>query len=149
VASSRYPLEAVVSVRRGERMRAEGELANAQRGLARAERARADAQSTLAAHAASAPAAEAEQPGRRSSGLQLQRAAAFAERHARTARELREAIARAQAACDEAAATLRNAQAALAAAHGAEQLIERDHARFQQAQRRAAERAEEDEQDNA
>lgn len=149
MASSRYPLEAVVSVRRGERMRAEGELANAQRLLARAEQTRAEAESALAAHTASAPAAEPERPGQRSSGLQLQRAAGFAERHARTARELRQGLARAQAACAEAAATVRKAQAALASAHGAEQVIERDQARFQQAQRRAAERAEEDEQDNA
>ena len=149
MASSRYPLDAVVSVRRGERMRAEGELASALGEQARAERARSEAAQALAAHEASAPAAEAERPGQRSSGLQLQRAAAFAERQARTARELRAKLARAESALIAAQEQVRRARAALASAHGAEQLIERDRTRFEQAQRRAAERAEEDEQEGA
>ena len=136
MASPRYPLEAVVSVRGGERMRAEGELASALRVQARAERERARA-------------AEAEPAGRRCRGLQLQRAAAFAERRARSERALRIELARADAALVQAQGALRRAQAALAGAHGEEQVALRDRARFQQAQRRAAEQAEQDEQEGS
>jgi hypothetical protein len=41
------------------------------------------------------------------------------------------------------------AQATLAGAHGQERVIEQDRVRFQQAQRRAADRAEQDEQEGA
>jgi len=147
--SSRYPLDAVVSARRGARMRAEGELAGSLRALARSEQARAEAAAQLAAHVAAAPAAEPERPGVRSSGLELQRSAAFAHRHASVARALRAALARADAALTQAREEVRRAQAALAGAHGQEQVIERDRARFQQSQRRAAEQAEQDEQEGA
>jgi hypothetical protein len=149
MGSPRYPLEAVVNVRGGERMRAEGQLAAALRAQARAERERAEAAAALASHGAAAPAAEAALAGRLSSGLQLQRAVAYAERRARTERELRAALGRADAALAQAQATARRAQAALAGAHGEEQVVLRDRARFQQAQRRAAERAEQDEQDGS
>ena len=149
MASPRYPLEAVVSVRGGERMRAEGELTSALRAQARAERERARAAEALAAHGAAAPAAEAEPAGRRASGLQLQRAAAFAERRARSERALRIELARADAALVRAQGAVRRAQAVLAGAHGEEQVALRDRARFQQAQRRAAEQAEQDEQEGS
>jgi hypothetical protein len=149
VASSRYPLEAVVSARRGARMRAEGELGTALRVLARREQERAEVAAELAAHLATAPSAESGRPGQRSSGLELQRMAAYAERHARSARTLRDALARADAAVSSARQAVQQAQAALAGAHGQEQVIERDRIRFQQAQRRAADQAEQDEQEGA
>ncbi|HMI90144.1 MAG TPA: hypothetical protein VK509_02220 [Polyangiales bacterium] len=147
MASSRYPLDAVASARRAARTRAEGELAGALRALARSEQTRAEAAERLAEHAAAAPAAEPERPVLHASGLELQRAAAYAHRQASTARALRAALEREDEAVTQAQAEVRRAQAALAAAHGQEQLIERDRERFLQAQRRAAERAEQDEQE--
>jgi hypothetical protein len=116
--------------------------ANAELEHARGELARAEA--ALAAELAARPDAPADGIGA-IGALELQRAAAFSQRHAHAARVLREQVQRACARVAELAAAADAAQAGLAQAHAGERVIERDRERFESAQRRARDHAEQHE----
>jgi hypothetical protein len=81
--------------------------------------------------------------------LDLQRAAAYAARHAHATRRMRARLAQAQTDVDERTVALQRAQQALGEAHAGERVIERDRERWQNEQRREHERAEQLEMDEA
>src|SRR4051812_37231293 len=122
--AARYPHDAALTLRRSERMRAEGELASAQRALDRARQAHEQAAAALREQlAANGAGDQREQSGQRSSAVEVQRAAAFSQRQALAARQLRAAAERAQQQLHEAEAALQLAQQRLAVAHGREQAV--------------------------
>lgn len=144
---ARYPHDAALTLRRSERMRAEGELAGAQRACERARAARQEADGALEQHMASERArAASDRAEQRSSVVELQRAAAFTQRQAERKRRLRAALEHADVELLRAGAALERAQHTLAVAHGRERAVEQDRERFERDQHRAAEQAEEDEQ---
>jgi hypothetical protein len=140
VASERYPLHAAERLRSAQRARAEHVWLEAQAECARAGADVAHAERLLAEHAAE----QLEMPTvpASTSALELQRAAAFAQRRAAQARVLRERLSAARARAGEHERALREAQHALAEARSGERLLEQDRARFEGALRREREQAE-------
>jgi hypothetical protein len=128
--------------KRAERATATRELAQAQRALERALDDAAQAQRALAEHAARAPGVAAPAGSGTERALELQRAAAFARRHADDAGALREQVKRARAEVAALQAAVLAQQAALGSAHAGEQVVERDRERFERAQRKRAEHEE-------
>lgn len=145
---TRNPLDAAFRVRQAERMRAETDLAQALRDAERTEAALAHASAVVGAHMKAASATAAEQPGRRSRAFELQRTAAFAQRQSYELRRLRADLAVAEAHANGARRAVERAQTALAHALAQEQAVERERARLAQAERRAHDAAEQDEQDD-
>jgi hypothetical protein len=141
----RYPLGAVETIRRAARAKAEAELARADAELRRAcERAQA-ADRLLQEHVGRRPRIDA---GRsRVDALELQRAAAFERRHREQSERLRQDLSGARARVLELEQALLRAQKNLSEALAGEQVVERDHERFLDAERRERERSEQDEQD--
>lgn len=134
----RYRFEAAETLKQSRRADAEHALARGQRELTQATATLEQSRHALAEHLRGAPA-EPAQPAR---ALDLQRAAAFATRHAEVARTLRGHVGQAEAELARRKTQLEQLQHALGGAHAEQQLIERDRQRFEQAQRRELEQAE-------
>jgi hypothetical protein len=145
LADKRYKWEAAQSLQKARRAKAERDLADAKRELAAARTEHASAEQRLREHLDAAPA-ELQAGARQDSALELQRAAAFALRHARTKQELRAGCARARAQVAQLETAARNAEQALAQAHEAQRAIEHDRERWQAEQRRELEQLEQLEQ---
>jgi hypothetical protein len=141
VVSERYPQQAAERLRNAQRGGAELALAQANTELNAAYNALARAQAALDAHRAAAPQAPAGSEGP-IDALELQRAAAYAQRHTEHMRVLQQRVEHAQAQVTQRTAALCAAQDALAQARAGERVIERDRERFESAQRRAREQAE-------
>jgi hypothetical protein len=139
--SERYPREAAERLRAAQRGGAEHTVAQATADLSAAQDALARAQAELDAHRAQQPATPAAAQGP-IDALELQRGAAFAQRHTERTRALRARVQQAQTRVAQCAAGVSAAQDALASAHAAERVIERDRARFESARRREREQAE-------
>jgi hypothetical protein len=139
--SERYPREAAERLRTAQRGGAEHGLAQAAAELSAAHDALARAQAELDAHCAQQPAAPAATQGP-IGALELQRTAAFSQRHAEHTRALRARVEQAQACVARCTAAVSAAQGALASARAGERVIERDRERFESARRRAREQAE-------
>jgi hypothetical protein len=122
----RYRWQAAETLRQAEREAASQTLARAQRALAD--------------HQARAQAAGGELSSARA--LDLQRAAAFARRHAEVARTLSAALDRASGQVTALEAAVLREQAALASAHGGERAIASDRTRFERELRKQAEQRE-------
>jgi hypothetical protein len=140
VANDRYPLHAAERLRNAQRGQAERELADAQARWAEACAAIETAERALHVHAGRTPGAKP--VAQVITALELQREAAFAQRHADEARRLQECCGAARqrlVACETA---LRQAQDRLGLARASEHAIERNHARFDAAQRREHEQVE-------
>ena len=138
----RYPLQTAQRLRHGEQPQAEGALAVAVRALERAQQSRADAEQALNAHLAGMPTAASVDLGAAQSAIDVQRAAAFAQRTALTTRRLRAVLDAADVTLARSQAAVAEAQQALARAHGRAQVIDRDRARFEQDAQRSAREAE-------
>jgi chromosome segregation ATPase len=138
----RYRWHAVETLKGAQRANAALELARAERTLARAVEDAADAERALAEHAAQAPDATTSEEGTMRA-FELQRAAAYLDRHGEQARALRVELTRARAHVEALQATIVQRRATLAAAHEGEQAIERDRERFERDQRKRAEQGEE------
>jgi hypothetical protein len=134
----RYRFQAAETLKQAERAAAALELAQTEHALAAAQKDAAEAQRALAAHAAAVPAEVALDPGV-ARAFELQRAAAFAERHAETTRALRAELARIEAQAGLLEAAVLRSRSALARAHEGEQAIERDRERFARDQRKRSE----------
>lgn len=137
----RYPQQAAERLRNAQRGGAELALAQASSELNAAQEALARAQAALDAHRAAAPLAPAGAEGP-IDALELQRAAAFAQRHSERSRVLQQRVQQAQALVTQRTAAVSAAQDALAQARADERVIERDRERFESVQRRAREQAE-------
>jgi hypothetical protein len=138
VAGARYPLQIAERMREAERAAAERALSDALAAERTARAALDHAERVLGAHADERPAVEAALLGGGAAigALELQRRAAFAQRHADEARALRERCGAARDALAACEAARRAAQDAFGRARANQRAIERDHARFDAAQRR-------------
>jgi multidrug resistance efflux pump len=139
--AERYPQQAAERLRNAQRGGAEIALAQAGAELNAANEALARVQAAFDAHRTAAPDAPAGGQGP-IDALELQRGAAFAQRHAERTRVLWQHVLEAQAQVAQRTAALSSAQHALAHARADERVMERDRERFENAQRRAREQAE-------
>lgn len=127
MAADRYRWQALLTLRRARRSRALGELADARKQLQHAQRDVMQSQEALRLHRNSTPTAPAQSES--DSALELQRMAAFAQRHTDMHRELRAKLDRACAEVARRHERVSAAQAALASASADERVIEQDKER--------------------
>jgi hypothetical protein len=137
-AGTRYRLAPLLEARRAELLAAEAELTRAAAELGRAREAEARAAQALREHEAKA-VHEADEAHRAVSGLDLQRAAAYAARRAETAGVLRQTHADRLLDVHRGEAELARCRTALAEALSGLRALERDRERFEREARRQAE----------
>mgnify|MGYP001572838983 CR=1 FL=1 len=141
----RYPREAARTLRQADRARAEAAFERARAALQAAGTALERARAALAEHTACAPRA----PGKPGPGsvTDLRREAAYARAHADASRRLRAELRRAEGSVGGCRRELEQARALVVATTGAERVLDRDRARFEEAARKGRDRDAEEEAD--
>jgi hypothetical protein len=134
VAGKRYRFDAVESLRRAQRWRAELAVCRARESMERASAELATAQQALLAHRRSVPLSPADSTF--TSVLELQASALYERRHAETSELLCGRLAQRKHALAISSAALKMAQAALEHTLAKVRVVERDRLRVQRARLR-------------